>query len=425
MNDTEVRAALQKLADRVPPSEDPWTEHERRLAARSRSNRRWLAAGAAACVLVAAGIAVPVLLNRDAPSPGGGPAGPSVATIGPVRIEDGVDGGFDYWGIAERRRDPLGRLTDSLCLLPGARTHSPTEFRQDGQCRSAAVTDHGPAAIHPAPANMCEAEVRSCRSGGLVILTAPTVAQLEVELGGHSAPVRELGRTGQLALFQAAWPYISQTDLRGRAPRYVARDADGRIIDDITFRGREFNGWYVPPGPRIGPVDVVEYFSGARLTYAVSVKRTPDADGNVTDSVCESTTSFDKSGAELGRNDRPCVTTPVEDDGPARLHPMAQGICDGGRFGRVIDCALQTGVVVVATAPKVARLDVAGVGGDSVRARELGRTDRVALFVADFMRTAQPKEITRDQRFVYTAYDADGRVIDEVTLSANDVRGWR
>lgn len=427
MNDTELRAALHELAERVPLSEDPWTEHERRVAARTRSNRGWLAvSAAAACLLLAAGIAIPALLDRDGPSPN--PADDlSGGTIGPMKIEGDVGDSRNYWVIVERRWYPEGVLTDSLCLLPGTHSSpSPEQIRRDGRCRSAAVADNGPAAIHPVSPHMCT-KGPSCGRPGLLILAAPEVAQLEVEKNHKTATtVRELGRTDQLALFQATWdPAKGFSALPASDPRYVARDADGRLIDTIRLTDTDRTDWGVSAGPAIAPVNVVEYINGNRETYKVAVKRTRDSHGSVTDRVCETAKTAAASGRTIAVDERPCTTTPVGDDGRAKIHPVAEAFCSTGRYDVVVDCAGRTGVVAVVTAPEVARLEVAGVGGDSVRARELDRTDQVALFVADFIQTPQPREIDRDQQFVYTAYDDYGRVIDEVTLSANDVKSWR
>lgn len=253
MNDTEVRAALQELADRVPPSEDPWAEHERRLAERSRSNRGWLAvSAAAACLLLAAGIAVPTLLNRHVPSPGRADD-PVVATIGPVTVEDfGFDRLHDYWAVVERRRDPQGGLVDSVCLLPdprwasSARPPSAEVVQRKGRCRSTPVIDEGPAQIalmyvsESMYVKPCAVEARFCpRFAVLVIATAPEVAQLEVQAFGRTATARELERTDRMALFwtvvRSGGPGLGSY----RGPTFVARDVAGRIIAEVALpKGR-------------------------------------------------------------------------------------------------------------------------------------------------------------------------------------------
>lgn len=165
------------------------------------------------------------------------------------------------------------------------------------------------------------------------------------------------------------------------------------------------------PGSKIGPVKVLDYINGGYRTMWVSVDR------GRTDEVCErETVHASVGGEEIQRDDRGCTSTPIGDNGPARIHPLPTGLCQTDDPSSIVDCAMVTGVVVIATAPEVDELDVAAVGGKPVTARELGRTDELALFVADFMSTPLSNEIDQ-QRFTYTARDADGGVIDEVTRS--------
>lgn len=59
------------------------------------------------------------------------------------------------------------------------------------------------------------------------------------------------------------------------------------------------------------------------------------------------------------------------------------------------------------------------VGGHSSTAREVGRADGVVLFQTALVRSAVRKDIDQD-RFTYTARDAVGNVIDQVTLRGLD-----
>lgn len=197
--------------------------------------------------------------------------------------------------------------------------------------------------------------------------------------------------------------------------------------------------------PYVGPVRLIEYINGRHAAFWTYVKREQTASDRVVDTVC---------GAELGTKDsqllseamteihasrdskgsrmlsraltmlQDCSSGPVRQDGPARIHPMASVICASGRTDVVIDCD-GTGIVVVATAPEVHRLDVTAVGGTTVAAEELGRTDQLALFVAEFMDPGVPSHSMHEQKFTHIAYDADGTVIDQVTLSDKQVRSWR
>lgn len=170
------------------------------------------------------------------------------------------------------------------------------------------------------------------------------------------------------------------------------------------------------PDARMGLQRVVDYVNGGYRTLWMSVNRATDGRS---DEVCQRETQHASKGGEvIQRDDVACQAVSVPDDGPAWVHPMPMGICDSGDPNAMTDCAMVTGVVVVATDPSVTKLQVKAEGGRSVTAREVGRTWRVALFVADFLHSPGeplPDQIDR-QRFTYTAHGSDGRLIDEVTL---------
>lgn len=237
--DGQVKAALAELAERLPASKDPWSEHARRMAARARTRRRWLTLQAAACLLIVAGVAVPIVLNRSDPAP------PSMAQLGPVRIEDFVDGGFDYLGTVERSWNAKGAVTDTLCLLSGLLPRSSAEdVRRDGRCRTTRVADDGPARIHPMATAGCDPDdvdpPGNCPMvTGVIIVTEPGVAQLEVEaVSGRSFTAREVGRTNRVALFGVGLVRSAvQNDINHDRFTYSARDADGQVIDEVTLRG--------------------------------------------------------------------------------------------------------------------------------------------------------------------------------------------
>lgn len=189
-------------------------------------------------------------------------------------------------------------------------------------------------------------------------------------------------------------------------PLLMTRDASSPVADQP-----------VPvPDARMGLARVVDYINGGYRTLWMSVNRGKE---RPTDEVCQRETQHASRGGEvIQREDVVCQPVPVPDDGPARVHPMPKGICDSGDPGVITDCAMVTGVVVVATDPDVTKLQVKADGGRSVTAREVGRTGRVALFMADFLHSPGeplPDQIDR-QRFIYTAHGSDGQVVDEVTL---------
>lgn len=430
MFDTQVKAALADLAGRVPASENPWTEHERRMAAHTRSRRRRFTIGAAAaCVLLVAGIAVPILINRvDRPAP------PDVAsaTVGPVPVLEygSNDARQELWFTVTRTEDGQGAVADSVC-----RRITPVAARpQELPCWRIRVADDGPARIHPMATGTClggRYAIPSPCTGlmpeVLVIATAPDVARLDTEAAaGRTVRARELGRTDRVALFLVDVTRMKVPGFnRVGEFTHTARAADGRLIDRVTLSGQDVATWPQLDrtlDPTVGPVRVVEYIDGSAQIESVFVDRTRDSSETVRDRVCWSRKVSDSNGREMHRREEPCSSTVVREDRPAMIHPIVRGICASGRFGVMLDCPVVTGVVVVATSPEVQRLDVEAVGGKSVSARLLGRSDNVALFVADFMQSPVPQWFYR-QRFTYTARDADGRVIGEVTLSAADVGG--
>lgn len=247
INDAQLKAALSQLAEGLPASKDPWSEHERRMNARARARRRRITIGvAAAAVLLLLGIAVPIVLTRNDPAPPPVAAQPSKVQLGPVRIEDYVDGGFDYWGSVERSRDIGGAITDTLCLESAHRPRpNAADSRRDGLCRTSMVDDDGPARIHPIATGRCDGDrvpagLQCPMVNGLVIVTEPEVARVEIDAVGwrSSTTALEVGRTDGLVLFQAALERSGmQNDINQDRFTYTARDADGNVIDQVTLRG--------------------------------------------------------------------------------------------------------------------------------------------------------------------------------------------
>lgn len=399
MNDTEVRAALQELAERVPPSKDPWTEHERRVA-RSRANRRWLGVGAAAaCLLLAAGIAIPTVLDRDAPSYGAG------SEIGPVSVGDNyTDGGLaEYWVAVERSRNAQGGVIDKLCVSMAGHFGR----RDEDRCRSAEVIDDGPALVHPMAVAQCDAEASKPTSHcpfvqGVVIATAPEVARLDVDMGNDGVSVaRELGRTDRLVLFETGLRYGSVPDLVNKTFTYVARDTDGDVIDEVTLSGHDGTEEPAPAGPKAGPVEV-EHDGHSRASTWVTVERTP---GGRADRLCLSRADGAPTAVEVER-DGQCKWLQVKDRGPAAIHPMHQCRIVGREL------CVQVPAWVIATAPEVAQLEVEFQDESAEPARELARMGGIALFEIatpgyQSGPIGLPSTPTR-----YIARDAEGSVID-------------
>lgn len=169
------------------------------------------------------------------------------------------------------------------------------------------------------------------------------------------------------------------------------------------------------PATSVGPVKALEYSNGAPVAFWIYVERKAVAGGGIEDSFCgaylDPTESLTIDEAESGRD---CITRLVESPGRAQLDPVSEIACDHDRPDVHVDC-MNIGAVVVAAAPDVARLEVRVVGGQPVSARELGRTAQFVLLIADFtVKGARgPKE---GQRFIHTARDSRGDIIEEVTL---------
>ncbi len=172
---------------------------------------------------------------------------------------------------------------------------------------------------------------------------------------------------------------------------------------------------------RIGPVKAVEHKGHEALW--TSVRRTQMQPDVVRDRICAANTRDETSAAprDIGTD---CVSTTLTRRGPASLHPYAITFCPPNtKPGAVLDCD-GFGVVLVVTSPEVAQLVVEAVDGASVTARELGRTSGLALFVAEFTGPPAgpvPTGIMGHQRFIHTARDSDGTVIDRATLPQRDM----
>lgn len=176
----------------------------------------------------------------------------------------------------------------------------------------------------------------------------------------------------------------------------------------------------------LGPVEVARATNRSDEALWTYVVRESGAAGLV-DTVC--TNLFRDAGTPtpadlIDEDETACPVTSVPDQRRAALHPMAAVFCHSPDPSILLACD-GVGVVVVATAAAVTRLEVAAVGGAQVRARELGRTGRFALFVAEFLDTGVPTRSMGEQRFTHTARDTDGDIIERVTLSQQDVAQWR
>lgn len=163
------------------------------------------------------------------------------AQLGPVGIEDFVDGGFDYRGTVDRRRNANRTVTDTLCLVGGpSPAQSAEDVRRDGRCRTSTVVDDGPARIHPMATAPCDTDRDPAGSQcpmvvGVVIVTEPSVARVEIDAVGHrsTTTTHEVGRTDGVVLFQTA---LRRSAVQDRFT-YIAHDADGKVIDEVTLHG--------------------------------------------------------------------------------------------------------------------------------------------------------------------------------------------
>lgn len=158
-------------------------------------------------------------------------------------IEDFVDGGFDYRGTVDRRRN-ANRTVTTLCLVGGpSPAQSAEDVRRDGRCRTSTVVDDGPARIHPMATAPCDTDQMPAGSQcamviGVVIVTEPGVARVEIEAVGHATTAQEIGRTDGVVLFQTALRRSAvQNDIDQDRLTYIAHDADGKVIDEVTLHG--------------------------------------------------------------------------------------------------------------------------------------------------------------------------------------------
>lgn len=206
----------------------------------------------------------------------------------------------------------------------------------------------------------------------------------------------------------------------------VLRDRDvprpaGPAIVDGGETSRE-----TPPGTSsVGPALAAEVLNGGPEALWVYVKRSVNADGKVRDTRCGAFARDQRTPTLADVTGEACSTVSVPSDAPALMRPVPHVLCQSDDPGTIVDCD-GTGVVVVAAAPHVTRLTVAAVGGAKVTARQLGRTDQVALFAAEFLDpgvSPGPAHGMASQRFTYTAYDERGAVAGQMTVSGQELDG--
>ncbi|HET9144324.1 hypothetical protein [Actinophytocola sp.] len=237
-SEDRLRAGLAELAERVPPSEDAWAEHRRRLTARPQPDRRPVLAVASVAVVVAALLIGSVLArsNRTAESGQSSPATASANPSGfgaPVYPDASVDRGpFDLGvftvGNTHWRASTfvdLSRELPRVCVViapinsaaptpndPPAPPPDCAPLRGGGKLESRAVRAATVPVIGPMP-------------GKLLFLTVPQVATLDVCAGdGTPAAVTELARTDALVLYVADFP----AGYEGFC--FTAKDSAGEVV---------------------------------------------------------------------------------------------------------------------------------------------------------------------------------------------------
>ncbi|MGB3440224.1 MAG: hypothetical protein WBA97_15875 [Actinophytocola sp.] len=241
MNDLDqrLRYTLHELADTVPPSDNAKGDLERRLADRRGIRGPALVAAAAATVVAAVGVVIPLAVHHDAPAP---PAA--------EEKNDGLVWSPDYdWVRADAGPHVLGTfarngenvdavawvLDGQLCVAEGhhvgvgGSTTRPPAAIVNTSCFTVPAWPTG-------PRNSTHVETRAVLSDGaiesgpvpglMLLLTDPKVEVLTVRSGdGSPVSVRELDRSGTLNLFLA--DFAGSTQGFG----YTAYDADGNVVE--------------------------------------------------------------------------------------------------------------------------------------------------------------------------------------------------
>jgi hypothetical protein len=238
--ENRLRAALAELADQVPRSRNAWAG-QLRWRARTRPARRGpMLALAAAAVTVAA--TVPAVVSHPVARP---PADPTVTsgydpapdgpwltvTEGPVLLREFTESGrrWSAWVFLERHPEGTG-WANRLCVV-GVPTGEPVNGPVKHPNSSGCVPVHA----WPAGQPPSRVETRSVLGGAtpgsgplaglLLFVTDPAVSRLDACAGdGRPVPVRELGRTADLALFLADFGASYQGFC------YTARDTAGTVI---------------------------------------------------------------------------------------------------------------------------------------------------------------------------------------------------
>lgn len=242
-----LRAALSAIADEVPTSIHARAELDRRLAAGRRHRRVPVWAAAAAAVVVAGAVAVPVALNRDQPPSGlGSTTAPPEVTTSPPESTDLRDLPWPYrtprsaiaWhgeGAAFREFMVAMNHDGEVCYVLEGRYEHPVTLED----RCEPLPDWGPdhfvesRALHDVDLLM-PSPVRDQLADRLVFLLAPEVARLVVrradgsELAVWTMYNEEVGVTeveGQgFVLADFAGPY--------EGFGYTAYDGEGNVLEE-------------------------------------------------------------------------------------------------------------------------------------------------------------------------------------------------
>jgi hypothetical protein len=244
-----LRAALDKLAATVPPSENPAAEQNRRRLAAARSRRRRPMTAATAAAVVIAGVVAPSAFNHrgstvddSVPTPaqvtnptGGapGPDDPYLSRIGdPVELARFTEGGTNWSAAAfVDRMVATGGWTYRLCVVAvpaGEPVNSPNRHPNSAGCT--------PVPSWPAGQPPSKVETRSVLGAGkrpadgplpklLLFVTAPEVSRVDARAGdGTAVPVTEILRIPETAVFLADFGHTYE------GFGYDARDSAGRVV---------------------------------------------------------------------------------------------------------------------------------------------------------------------------------------------------
>jgi len=234
----ELRYTLHELADSVPQSENPKADFERRLTNRRGIRSRPVLVAAAAAVVIAFGVAIPLAVHRDEPLP---PA---------AKKADGLlwSHGYD-WLHAESGPHVLGTYTEDgrpvdavawvqdgeLCVgaghlvAVGGQNDRPPGALVDVSCEAVPTWPTDPqhsSHVETRPV-LPDGGIDSGPVPGLMLIMAdPVVTDLEMSSGdGSAVAVRELDRIDGLVLYLA--DFAGSTQGFG----FTALDAAGNVVE--------------------------------------------------------------------------------------------------------------------------------------------------------------------------------------------------